>query len=85
MIRDHAQLFFMSAFLWTIDPDGEKLSGFSPTDVDKVFKYFPNNNIHRHQATPYRTACTNIYKTKDGKYFHLHGAITNPFLQSDPA
>lgn len=72
-VSDHAQLFIMSGLVWTIDPDGENLFSLNPAVSQKTLRYFPSNNIHRHQATPYRTACTNIYKTKNGRYFHLHG------------
>ncbi|KAK8060530.1 hypothetical protein PG996_010460 [Apiospora saccharicola] len=78
---DHAQLFIMSALLWTIDPDepiGDNLKpgSFSPSAYQRLAEYFPDWD--KHQAnTPYRGAVTNIYKTKDDRYFHLHGSM-NP-------
>ncbi|KAK5019942.1 hypothetical protein LTR16_000022 [Cryomyces antarcticus] len=68
---DHAQLFVMSTLLWTIDPKGEKLSTYHAEQT----KYFPSWDIHNQQTTLHRDAVTNIYKTKDQRYFHLHGRI----------
>jgi len=70
----------MSTLLWTIDPDNENIKS---TDAAKVVKYFPSWDIHRQAATPHRASCTNIYKTKDGRYFHLHGSMNpDPSLES---
>ncbi|KUJ08286.1 alpha-methylacyl-CoA racemase [Mollisia scopiformis] len=76
---DHAQLFIMSTLIWTIDPTGEKIPGMSP----KSEKYFPSFDIHRQASTHHRNSATNIYKTKDGRYFHLHGSMNpDPSLNS---
>ncbi|KAK7956000.1 CoA-transferase family III domain-containing protein [Apiospora aurea] len=71
---DHAQLFIMSALLWTLDPSGDKLtpSSFAAPSTQKlVAEYFPDWDKHQ-ASTPYRGSVTNIYKTKDDRYFHLH-------------
>ncbi|CZR63570.1 related to acyl-CoA transferases/carnitine dehydratase [Phialocephala subalpina] len=76
---DHAQLFIMSTLFWIIDPQGEKIAVLNP----KITKYFPNWDIHRQTSTPHRNSCTNIYKTKDGRCFHLHGSMNpDPSLES---
>ena len=76
---DHAQLFIMSTLVWTIDPQGEKLSGFSPG----ALRYFPSWDLHRQSGTHHRSSCTNIYKTRDGRFFHLHGSMNpDPSLTS---
>ena len=69
----------MSTLLVTIDPDGEKIRLSDPG----VTKYFPSWDIHRQSATFHRESCTNIYKTKDGRFFHLHGSMNpDPSLES---
>jgi crotonobetainyl-CoA:carnitine CoA-transferase CaiB-like acyl-CoA transferase len=76
---DHAQLFFMSSLVWTLDPEGEKVLPTSPT----LTNYFPSYDIHRQAATSHRNSVTNIYKTRDGRYFHLHGSMNpDPSLDS---
>jgi hypothetical protein len=69
----------MSAFFWRIDPEGENLALHSPQNI----KYFPSWDIHRQTATFHRDAVTNIYKTKDNRFFHLHGSMNpDPSLDS---
>jgi crotonobetainyl-CoA:carnitine CoA-transferase CaiB-like acyl-CoA transferase len=80
MLRDHAQLFFMSILLNTIDPEGEAItpaSLASPKGKAAYEKWFKNCDIHNSANTPHRAAATNIYRCKDGRYFHLHGSM-NP-------
>jgi crotonobetainyl-CoA:carnitine CoA-transferase CaiB-like acyl-CoA transferase len=79
---DHAQLFIMSILLNTIDPDGDAVSfvgalgsaakGAGPK---AYLKYFKNCDKHDMGGDVYRTAATNIYRCKDGRYFHLHGSM----------
>ncbi|KAK8080765.1 hypothetical protein PG997_008583 [Apiospora hydei] len=76
---DHAQLFIMSTLLWTLDPSGDKLAPSSfvaPSTQKLMAEYFPDWDKHQ-MSTPYRGSVTNIYKTKDDRYFHLHGSM-NP-------
>lgn len=76
---DHAQLFFMSALLVEVSPD--PMAPIQPTPIreltEKYAAYFPNRDLHQMASSPYRKAVTNIYKTKDGRFFHLHGSL-NP-------
>ncbi|KAI8933837.1 hypothetical protein NX059_009538 [Plenodomus lindquistii] len=76
---DHAQLFFMSVLLNTIDPKDEAINVLAGdrASVERYAKYFKNCDLHRQSSSPYRVNATNIYKCKDGKYFHLHGSM-NP-------
>jgi hypothetical protein len=77
--RDHAQLFIMSTVVWTMEHDNRTLTSFDP----KVLDYFPSYDIHRQAATYHRNSTTNIYKTKDGRFFHLHGSMNpDPSLDS---
>lgn len=39
----------------------------------KRAKYFPDYDFHKMGSSLYRQAVTNIYKTKEGRFFHLHG------------
>ncbi|SPQ20024.1 c497e181-ad63-42c7-a5f5-b004b152f1ed [Thermothielavioides terrestris] len=78
--KDHAQLFIMSAFLWVLDPAGLELSATSVLQDSgraELAKYFPSWDKYDSMGSWYRIAATNIYKTKDGKFFHLHGSM-NP-------
>ncbi|KAF2115092.1 CoA-transferase family III domain-containing protein [Lophiotrema nucula] len=83
---DHAQLFVMSILLNTIDPEGASLnfaSAATPKGKAAYEKYFKNTDLHDMASTPYRTAGTNIYRCKDGRYFHLHGSMNpTPSLES---
>ncbi|KAL3417210.1 hypothetical protein PVAG01_11210 [Phlyctema vagabunda] len=77
---DHASLFIMSTLIWVLDPQGEKLtisSAENPSESQKLARYLPSVDLHRHQATFHRASTTNIYKTKDERFFHLHGSM-NP-------
>ncbi|KAJ4387076.1 hypothetical protein N0V85_007759 [Neurospora sp. IMI 360204] len=83
---DHAQLFVMSTLLWALDPAGVNLSASSITDPSRraeLEKYFPTWDKHDSVGSWYRADTTNIYKTKDGKFFHLHGSMNpDPTLKS---
>ncbi|KAK8042823.1 hypothetical protein PG994_013306 [Apiospora phragmitis] len=71
---DHSQLFIMSTLLWTLDPGGDNLTPASfatPSTRKLMAEYFPDWDKHQ-MNTPYRGSVTNIYKTKDDRYCHLH-------------
>lgn len=77
---DHAQLFFMSTLIWNMDPGdgGEPLTlGRLSTKegLERYSKFFKNCDKHRSTASLHRVAATNIYKTKDNGYFHVHGMV----------
>ena len=66
----------MSSLLWVLDPAGLKLSAASivqPSGREELEKYFPSWDKFDSVGSWYRIAATNIYKTKDGRFFHLHG------------
>lgn len=82
---DHAQLFFMSSLVLEIDPDFS--APVTPTPVrdltEKYAKYFPNGDIHKMASSLYRRAAYNIYKTKDDRWFHIHGSLNpDPSLEA---
>lgn len=73
---DHAPLFFMSCLIaQLVDDNGQP----QPYDVfsSAAGTLFPSRDFHRATATPHRALATNIYKTKDGRYYHTHGSM-NP-------
>ena len=74
---DHASLLPMTPFLTKVMKDGQpqEINVFRPGDMEKVG--FPNTDLHRAGATPQRALATNIYKTKDGRFYHIHGSM-NP-------
>ncbi|KAF5019123.1 hypothetical protein F66182_8892 [Fusarium sp. NRRL 66182] len=78
---DHALLFIMSIMLWSIDPDGQNVS-FEDTRTDPkgralYRRLFTDYDIHKSLDGPWRCCTSNIYQTRDDKYFHLHGSL-NP-------
>ncbi|CAJ2506106.1 Uu.00g002360.m01.CDS01 [Anthostomella pinea] len=78
---DHAQLFIMSTLLWKIDPMGQSpltLASFAdPKAVKRFNTMFKSTDIHGWQTGLHRTNATNIYRTKDHRFFHTHGSL-NP-------
>ena len=73
----------MSAVLWALDPQGENLSAMNAVTAEgraKIAKYFPDCDIHDSSSSIYKGVATNIYKTKDAQFFHLHGRLIQMFL-----
>ena len=66
---DHATLFVFSGFTTTINGINalkmRELTDANIRDCDIADSY----------KNPYRQLCTNIYKTKDGRFYHLHGSL----------
>ncbi|RDW62021.1 alpha-methylacyl-CoA racemase-2 [Coleophoma cylindrospora] len=84
---DHASLFIMSTLIWSLTTEeGEKLtlsSAGTPEGAKKLEKYFPSKDLHRQASSNHRASATNIYKTKDNRFFHLHGSMNpDPTLKS---
>lgn len=71
---DHAQLFLMSCYLWTINP-GSKDAVSRTQNANLLDKMIPDYNYHGRDTTLYRKMVTNIYRTADGRYFNLHGSL----------
>jgi crotonobetainyl-CoA:carnitine CoA-transferase CaiB-like acyl-CoA transferase len=71
---DHAQLFLMSCYLWTVNPSSKNT--VSPAHNPELLeKIIPNYNFYGRDTTLYRRMVTNIYRTADGRYFNLHGSL----------
>lgn len=75
---DHASLFFMSPFLTqVVTPDGKTKSLNAFNGKEMIDYGFKNCDLHRAGTSLHRTLATNIYKTKDGRFYHCHGSL-NP-------
>ncbi|KAI1752485.1 CoA-transferase family III domain-containing protein [Xylaria castorea] len=72
---DHATLFIMSPIVsrWLKDGKPAQLDIFSL----QMTRLFPDQDLHRVNDGLHRTLATNIYKTKDGRSYHIHGSM-NP-------
>lgn len=78
---DHASLFFMSALLWQFAGLDKPMSVLENTA--ELYKLIPDYDFHKSSSSLHRSAATNIYRTKDGRYFHLHGSMNpDPTLDS---
>ncbi|KIW37097.1 uncharacterized protein PV06_10724 [Exophiala oligosperma] len=77
---DHAQLLIMSTVVWSVQPSDGRGEGHSFSLIEyakELFRYIPHYDFHRSAGSCHRAAATNIYKTADGRYFHVHGSM-NP-------
>ncbi|WEW55601.1 hypothetical protein PRK78_001032 [Emydomyces testavorans] len=78
---DHASLFLLSIPLWSLDPDGKDISftdiRSDPTAKEFYLTLFKDCDTHKSLEGPYRCCTSNIYKTADDRFFHLHGSL-NP-------
>lgn len=63
----HAVLFLFMAYLATVDGKGK----LDP----EVKKFLKDTDLLQAQSNLYRRMSANLYKTKDGKYFHIHGSL----------
>lgn len=82
---DHASLFMMSTLVFTVNAGTEEAFnvGYDGPQLAKLDRLIPNYDFHRHAASPHRINASNIYRTKDGKFFHLHGSLNpDPTLKS---
>ncbi|KAI1423107.1 CoA-transferase family III domain-containing protein [Xylaria sp. FL1777] len=72
---DHATLFIMSPLVGRWLKDGQ------PTPINfldpEMTRIFPDRDLHRSADGQHRSLATNIYKTKDGRCYHVHGSM-NP-------
>ncbi|KAJ5737907.1 uncharacterized protein N7483_003032 [Penicillium malachiteum] len=64
---DVASLFLMSLILATINGKSALENSQIQTEIEKGNHYAMEKPIHRQ--------CTNVYQTKDGRHFHLHGSM----------
>ncbi|KAF6823405.1 putative alpha methylacyl-CoA racemase [Colletotrichum plurivorum] len=81
---DHAALFFMSPLIASmIGQDGKMTPMAMASFMPEVMRMFPDTDKHRCQAGLHRQLTTNIYKTKDERYYQTHGGINpDPLLKA---
>ncbi|CAO3618655.1 unnamed protein product [Cunninghamella blakesleeana] len=74
---DHAQGFLFSAM--TIQIKDKKTNQFYTIEKPEfqafMKKYIKNMDFNNNQKSIYNSACTGIYKTKDNRYYQLHGSL----------
>lgn len=65
----------MSALLVQVNPKLEDPIETTPVRelTEKYAWAFPSQDFHSMVSSLYRRAASNIYKTRDGQYLHLHG------------
>lgn len=73
----------MSPYMATINVPGKAipavpLQPLPKEDMAKLAELFPSFDRYKSLASNYRKACTNIYKTKDKRFFNLHGMECYP-------
>ncbi|KAK0498769.1 CoA-transferase family III domain-containing protein [Armillaria luteobubalina] len=73
---DHAQLYFMSPLFYTFSLVGKDVSPTLSRNSE-LEKYFPNYDTHDVKNFYMSIMCTTMYKTKDNRFYHLHGSM-NP-------
>ncbi|KAM7202330.1 formyl-CoA:oxalate CoA-transferase [Naviculisporaceae sp. PSN 640] len=64
---DKSACFLMSAYLTTLDNKGK-----AHPDVKEMINKTDLNNA---QTILFRRLSANLYRTKDGKYYHIHGSL----------
>ena len=67
-IRDHASLFIFSPHLARILGENGTASPMSAIDPDTLKPF-----EHRSRESLHRTLATGIYKTRDSRFYHVHG------------
>lgn len=80
---DHASLFFMTPFLTQkvgANGEPEPLNTFDPREMVKYG--FKNTDLHRAAGDWQRMLATNIYRTKDGRFYHTHGRSRSPSFRT---
>lgn len=72
---DHATLFVMTPFTTQVVTKDGEVKDYSAWHGEEYG--FPSTDLHRSHDGLHRTLVTNIYRTKDGRYYHTHGSM-NP-------
>lgn len=82
---DHASLFAMSTLLYEINPGTpDAIAGtIGSSGQSKLDEKIPNYDFRHMWSSKHRMSATNIYRTKDNRFFHLHGSMDpDPTLDS---
>lgn len=68
---DLSTLFLMSLLLPTVSP-----SGVPALEHPVIKRGLAAGELHD-MTRPLRRLCTNVYRTRDGRFFHLHGSMSS--------
>ncbi|KAI8883519.1 alpha methylacyl-CoA racemase [Backusella circina FSU 941] len=71
---DHAQLFIMSAVICSFKTESGDIPAITPSYFKTLSEVFSVKDSSE-SLNPYNVSVTNIYKTKDNKFYHLHGSM----------
>lgn len=63
----------MSTLLIDVVDENGKPANPDMSPLQRIASIFPSPGSNFGQETPHRSAITNIYKTKDGRCYHVHG------------
>lgn len=74
MFRDIATLFLMSVLLPTVN--GKSVHGNKQIAIETT-----KGDLYD-MSKPINQECTNVYQTKDGRWFHLHGSMNSATTMS---
>ena len=71
---DQASLFVMTPFFGKLVNSSGEVVDFGPFTPKTLEEHgYKNQDFHRVSGSLHRRLATNIYRTKDGRYFHVHG------------
>ncbi|KAI9276484.1 putative L-carnitine dehydratase [Umbelopsis sp. AD052] len=82
---DHAQLSIMSPMVVTYQrttADKEPVSLFHPDFRTISAQHFKDMDKYHSIDYPWNSLATNIYKTKDERYYHIHGSMNSSFTKA---
>lgn len=82
---DHSQLLFMSSLVLTINPPSHFEVNPTPIrDLSERYKdMFTLQDPYNFASSFHRRASTNIYRTPDGRFIHIHGSLNpNPTIEA---
>ncbi|EAZ63933.2 hypothetical protein PICST_86521 [Scheffersomyces stipitis CBS 6054] len=64
----HALLFLFSTYCSSVN-------GYHKGDKLQVSKYLKQTDLNQAQSDPYRRMSANLYRTKDKRFYHIHGSL----------
>jgi hypothetical protein len=81
-ISDHASLFVMSTFFVDVVDEHGAPVGTGPSPMHRLAPLFQLPTRDEAQTSLWRASVTSIYKTKDNRFYHIHGVYTNRHIRS---
>lgn len=81
---DHAQLCLMSPMVvsYQRSTDKQPVPFGHPEFWAITAQHFKNMDFYESNKFPWNALATNIYKTKDNRYYHIHGSMNSSITQS---